>query len=212
MKLVLVICLFLVVCISFEVLCVDAHEPVSNEFGRCQCWFSKDNITWEEATVSCVSLQRGEPFYVKACLEAKQDLRVMSLALSGVDSGSSDFIQLRGPGVFSTFYHLWSPRKNDSLTLWWMMRVNPSTGWVNGSSPLNVDVGFTDDAGTHMLPPFTIVNVYIVDEMWQNTITENAAGFSVVDSWVVPGFSIVFMSVTVGVVLGFVLVKKKRIL
>ena len=36
---------------------------------------------------------------------------------------------------------------------------------MNASSPINADVQFTKN-GYHQLPPFTIVNVYILGDLW----------------------------------------------
>jgi sarcinarray family protein len=141
---------------------VDANQPVENEYGLCSCWFSRDGSTWYEATVDLVKLRLGERFFIKTLISTNQDLNVMSICLSGLGE-SSDFEVINGPCNLSETCHVWKPMKNETHVYVWELRVRPDTKWVNGNSPLNIDVCFTKN-GNHNLPPFTIVNVYILED------------------------------------------------
>ncbi|MCX6666612.1 MAG: hypothetical protein NT038_11240 [Euryarchaeota archaeon] len=146
-----------------EIAC--ANDAVENDYGWCRCYFSRDNTTWQEATVNYVALKRGEAFYVKAVVRAKRDLNAFGLHLCGF-AGSSDFDVIAGPSTLDGTYILYKPITNENYTYLWNVQVKPDTNWVNGSSPLNIDVVFTKD-GNNIIPPFTIVNVYILDELWE---------------------------------------------
>ena len=168
--------ILVIMCMIFLSLCslseiASANAAVENEYGWCRCYFSRDNTTWQEATVNYVALKRGEPFYVKAVVRAKCDLNAFGLHLCGF-AGSSDFDVIAGPSALDKACILYKPVTNKNYTYIWNVQVKPDTNWVNGSSPLNMDVVFTKD-GNHIIPPFTIVNVYILDEHWEGYHGEN---------------------------------------
>lgn len=160
---------------------VGANDPVENDYGLCQCWYSKDGDTWEEATVHFAELKLGEPFYIKALLKAKQDLNVMAFKISGLGSGDPDFEVLDGPSNFSEYIDVWKLVKNETHEYIWKLRVKPNTTWVNGNSPINMDVQFTKN-GNYVLPPFTIVNVYILDELWESNVDNSDDNSDITDT------------------------------
>ena len=165
------------------------NDPVWNDYGIVKCWFSKDNITWEEATVDLAELKLGEPFYIKTLIKAKKDLNIMHCVISGFGS-KQDFEVIEGPSAFSEYIDIWNPVKNETHELIWKLRVKSDTNWAGGNSPINMDAQFTKN-GSYTLPPFTVVNVYILDELWEGYIedennnenTANAGGST-------PGFEI----------------------
>ena len=150
---------------------IGDNDPVWNDYGIVKCWFGKDNLTWEEATVDLAELKLGEPFYIKALIKAEKDLNVMSLRISGFGS-NQDFEVLKGPSKFSIAFSIWTPVKNETHELIWKLRVKPDTNWAGGNSPINMDAQFTKN-GSYVLPPFTIVNVYILDDLWEGYTEDN---------------------------------------
>ena len=183
------------------------NDPVWNDYGIVKCWFSKDNLTWEEATVDIAELKLGETFYIKALIKAKKDLNVMSLRISGFGS-KQDFEVLEGPSSFSNTFAIWAPVKNETYEYIWKLRVKPDTNWAGGNSPINMDAQFTKNDG-YTLPPFTVVNVYILDELWEGYTEDNNDNDNTNDSingGSTPGFEI---SVTFLTFALFVLYKRK---
>jgi hypothetical protein len=161
------------------------NDPVWNEYGIVKCWYSKNNSSWDEATVNSAELKLGEPFYVKVIIKASKDLNAMSFQLSGLGSSAKeDFEILKEPfnladnAEIVDMQHslieltIYKPIKNETHEYIWKIRVKPDSDWAGGNSPLNVDVQFTKD-GNHILPPFTLVNVNILTEFWNGYTEDN---------------------------------------
>lgn len=183
------------------------NEPVWNDYGIVKCWFSKDNLTWDEATVDLAEIKLGEPFYIKALIKAKKDLNVMSLRISGFGS-KQDFEVLEGPSKFSITFTIWTPVENETYEYIWKLRVKPDTNWAGGNSPINMDAQFNKNGG-YTLPPFTIVNVYILDEIWEGYTEDNNDNDNANDSnngGSTPGYEIIVAFLTIALI---VLYKRK---
>ena len=177
------------------------NDPVYSDYGIVKCWFSTDNLTWQEATVDLAELKLGEPFYIKSLIKAKKDLNVMSLRISGFGS-NQDFEVLNGPSNLGNTFSIWMPIKNETHELIWNLCVKPDTNWVGGNSPINMDVQFTTNEG-YTLPPFTIVNVYILDELWEGYVEDNYNNDNINDgsySGSTPGFEIIVSFLTIALI------------
>lgn len=198
------------------------NDPVWNEYGIVKCWYSKNNSSWDEATVNSAELKLGEPFYIKVIIKASKDLNAMSFQLSGLGSSAKeDFEILKEPfnladnAKIVDMQHslieltIYKPIKNETHECIWKIRVKPDSDWAGGNSPLNVDVQFTKD-GNHILPPFTLVNVNILTEFWEGYAEDNNDNVNKNDDNSddgTPGFEISSAFLTIAL---FVLYKRKK--
>lgn len=142
------------------------NDPVWNEYGIVKCWFSIDNKTWNESTVNYAEIKIGEPFFIKAIIKPLKELQIMTIRLSGLGL-IPDFEVIDGPSNFEDTYLIRDPEFNKIYEFVWKFRVKYNTTWVNANSPITMDSCFIME-DVFCLPPFTVVNIFIIDEIWEN--------------------------------------------
>jgi len=141
------------------------------EYGTIKAWFSKDQQTWENATVDNATAKIGEPFFIKTTVKAKIDLPSIDIKLWETGENNSEdstFELLEGLNCFFTYYDIYPVSKNDSFTYIWMFRVKPDTSWVNGNAPLNIYVQFDKNSSYNRGVEFTVANIYVENIFWEN--------------------------------------------
>jgi len=150
-----------------------SNEPVWNDYGIVKCWFSKDNKNWDEATVNYIELKIGQPFFIKAMIKPLQGVQMMSLRLSGLGL-NPDFELIQGPSDLEETFLIKNPKINETRVYVWKFYVKHNTTWVNANSPITMDSCFKD-VDMSCLPPFTVVNIFILDEIWVDYLDDITA-------------------------------------
>ena len=147
---------------------VDAGEC---KYGTLYAWYSIDGVSWENATVNYAPLKRGEPFYIKATVTAKTDLMAIAIELweTGIGSAEDSSMELLdGPDCFFHFKPFYNISKGNTSTYIWKLRVRPDTNWVGGNAPLNIQASYNINDNKNKNIYFTIVNINIIDGLWEN--------------------------------------------
>lgn len=140
-------------------------------YGTLNAFFSKDQKNWEEATVTNITLKRGETFYIKTEVITKIKLLAVNIEIwetGETDAENSTYTQLSGPSVFYNGYHRIDVDLNENITFIYKFQVKPDAEWVNSYAPLNVRVQYNTDHTDSQIEYFTIINPYIEDKLCKN--------------------------------------------
>jgi len=188
---------FLLIVIPVFSLTVTAGEC---KYGTMYAWYSKDSIHWKKATVHNARLKRGEPFYIKVNVTTKLDNIWACLKLwetGEKNAENSSFEVIKGPCSLYEILNMHTiPKKNTTCTYTWMIRVKADTYWAGGNAPLNVRVQFNENNYISDDIYFTIANIYIVDELWEN-YTDNIKNKNLVmNNENTPGFEFIIFLTT----------------
>lgn len=179
-------------------------------YGTFDVWMSLDNESWMNTTVTNISLQCGQPFFVKAMMKPSQDY--MWLALYLFEPGTStveqkSFTVVDGPCGINDGCDLGEVMADETKTVWWKLKVKDDPSWVGGFTPLSITGFFqkkvfgsweTEDIS------FSIARIYLNESTWieppqshssENRLTEFNADLSF---WIIP-VSFIFVTVIVGI-------------
>jgi len=175
-------------------------------YGSMYTWYSKDDITWENATAH-PTLKLGEEFEVKTIISAKVDLASISLKLH--EFGTPVFEVIDDSENIDEWIDWFDLETNDSYTYTWKLRVRPNTTWTNAYAPLEIFSQFDKDDDHNCIVSFDVIAAYIEDELWEgytgdsDTTPENGN-----ETPGTPGFEIMFAICAITLAL---LSKKRRI-
>ncbi|RLF33658.1 MAG: hypothetical protein DRM98_01930, partial [Thermoplasmata archaeon] len=177
---------------------VDAGEC---KYGTMYAWYSIDGINWEKATVHNARLKRGEPFYIKVNVTTKKDNIWACLKLwetGEKNAENSSFEVINGPcDIYEILNMHTIPQKNTIYTYTWKMRIKADAYWAGGNAPLNVRVQFNKNDYISDDIYFTIANIYIVDELWENyTIDDKTINTPVNNSNTTPDFETIILLIS----------------
>lgn len=161
--------------VFFIILFIPSSNAGECSYGALKAWYSKDGVHWRNATVDNAIGKLGEPFYIKAIVEATTDLMSIDIKIwetGETDAESSTFERLEGPECFFSYYDIIHVSKNDTYIYIWKFCVKPDTEWVDGNAPLNIYTQFDKNEDDTKGISFTLVNMYIQNILWEN-YTEN---------------------------------------
>ena len=178
------------------------------DYGVLDAWYSLDDVNWENATVHDAQLKRGEPFYVKATVRTKIEPTWLTLKIwetGESNAGESSFEIINGPcDIYEVMDIGEISERNTSITYTWKMRVKTDTDWAGGNSPLNIRVQFDEKVNDEWYSDeiyFTIVNVNILDELWEGYTEDNGNSSGNNDTNDTPGFELLFALIAIAVFL-----------
>lgn len=135
------------------------------DYGSMYAWYSKDGVTWENATAH-PTLKLGEEFFIKTSVASKTELLVMSMRLH--EFGTPVFEVINGASEIEE--RLECARDldpEDNFTYIWELRVRPNTTWTNAYAPLEVLSQFNIDSEYDCTVSFDVIAAYIEDELWE---------------------------------------------
>jgi len=191
----------------FALILLDCYFPTITagecDYGSMYAWYSKDGITWENATAH-PTLKLGEEFQVKSTSTAKRDLLVMSIELH--EFGTPVFEVINGPSVIEEWIYLNDLKTNDSFTHTWKLRVRPNTTWTNAYAPLEVFSQFNIDSEYDCTIGFDVIAAYIEDELWEGYTGDS--DITPENENETPGFELLIIMCSILLVL---LLKKRQI-
>lgn len=169
------------------------------DYGSMHAWYSKDGVTWENATAH-PTLKLGEEFEVKTIISAKVDLASISLKLH--EFGTPVFEVIDDSENIDEWIDWFDLETNDSYTYTWKLRVRPNTTWTNAYAPLEIFSQFDKDDDRNCIVSFDVIAAYIEDELWEgytgdsDTTPENGN-----ETPGTPGFEIMFAICAIVIVL-----------
>ncbi len=184
--------------------CSFAYETPECDYGTFDAWYSKDGIEWQNTTVDNAKLKCGEPFYVRATISAKINLQYASIEIWEVGENSpeeSSFEMLEGIGGFFDSVPFYNLLKGNVSTYVWKMRVKSDAKWAGGTAPLNIRAQFNKNDDEDDEISFSVINAYILDELWEGYTEDNGNSSGNNDTNGTPGFELLFAMVAIAVFL-----------
>lgn len=186
----------------------------SCSYGSFEAWISLDGSSWMNTTLSNLTLQCGQPFYVKTMMKSWED--DVYLALYVFEPGAStryeeSFIVKNGPCELNDGIDLGKTKRNETRILIWELQVKDDPIWVDGYTPLSVTSFFQKKQNNGWLTEeisFSIANIQLLNEKWvetsQQMIIQN-------DDITSPSKSIIFPALLFAIMILFaqVFIRKK---
>jgi hypothetical protein len=154
--------------------CVQATPQCS--YGFLDAWISTDGVSWMNTTVTNMSLECGQIFFIKAVMKSSQHNIWMALYLSepGTDDyANQSFIVLKGPCDINEGYDVGQVEINETKVVTWKLQVKDTPSWVGGYTPLSItgffqkqqqDSWITEDIS------FSIARIHLNDSMWKESM------------------------------------------
>lgn len=189
---------------------IAAYEMPSCSFGSFDAWLSLDGKTWMNTTVTNISFQRGQPFFIKAMIQSNQDHVWLALYLfePGTSSAKqSSFKIINGPCQVNDGFDLGECMANATKTVMWKARVKNDTKWINGFTPLSITAFFQKKNGGRWKTEdisFSLAQIYIEESLWIDSQFEHKTNSLQED---VSFFLLVFISP--GLILLIIFIKRK---
>ncbi len=168
----LIICFILIVLFLFmnssSVVC---SMPMCR-YGSLDAWVSLDAETWMNTTIDNISLQKGQPFFIKTTMRTNQDHIWLALYLFEPGTSSKNqvsFKVIKGPCKINAGCDLGKNFKNETQTVVWKIQVKKDPQWVNGLTPLSI-TGFFQKKNQGKWDTkeisFSLARIYIEDTFW----------------------------------------------
>jgi len=182
-----IIAILFIFLLNLSIATIKADDPPpENAKGISDAWFSEDGISWEQSTTNA-TLKLGQPFYIKTYVKAKIDLNFLGVTLKNLGGPPYDFLLVEKPnnipdhgtwneivdndGYYIGDISIKKPVAGEEYYFIWKLRVNPESDWWGAKSPVNFNAGFTKDGTDNMA--YTVVNIFIKNEVWDGDIDEN---------------------------------------
>jgi len=205
---------FIFLCLLIITNSICANQAIETSRGSCNAWFSIDAINWQNTTTYSV-LALDQPFYIKIWVKAKQNLTDMSY--HGTCYGPPYDFELIGNltelpenaevyklenGRYLMDIGFKNPKSGEENTIIWICKVKKNASFVNGTTPVNLDVQFTKNG--HNNSCFTLVSIHINDSIWinqKNPIFNNT--FDKTKTKKIVGFDIIIFFTTIFILIIF---------
>jgi hypothetical protein len=154
----------------FTMTSVNASPECS--YGLFDAWFSLDGKSWLNTTVTNISLECGQPFFVKAMMKPIQNNIWLSLYLFEPGTSSmneSSFNLINGPCEINNGCDLGEAMINETKEVIWELKVKDNPIWAGGSTPLSITCFFqkkiqgnwqTEDIS------FSIARIFLDENSW----------------------------------------------
>jgi len=148
---------------------VNAAE---NEHGTVEAWIKFHDGEWQKPTTDTYHLKMYEPFQIKAIITSKVDGFIApKIGGSGVTQA---YEIIDGPSGYEQWLDNYDCPVGWNETFIWTVR--PNGEWTEGTSGLNIRVGFNPDEsiGEQTQIALGLINAYIEDEIWEGYVSENS--------------------------------------
>jgi hypothetical protein len=178
------------------------------EYGEFDVWMSLNNESWMNTTVTNISLQCGQPFFVKAKMKPSQDH--IWLAMYLFEPGTStveqqSFTVLDGPCGMNEGCDLGEVMSEENKTVWWKLKVKDDPSWVGGFTPLSITGFFQKkvyESWDTKDISFSIARIYLNESTWiepsqSSDSKKNSTDFNADQSFLIIPLSIIFVTVFV---------------
>lgn len=189
--------------------CVNATPECS--YGFFDVWFSLDGESWLNTTVTNISLNCGEPFFIKASMRPTAEHIWLALYLFEPGTSSlnqSSFKRIDGPCEVNNGCDLGKARVNETKIVTWKLKVKDHPAWIGGFTPLSITAFFQKKINNSWQTEeisFSIARIFLNETSWSSTVQmspEDESFSSMRYQLVVPAI--------IGLLFFFVFVKKTR--
>lgn len=151
-------------------------DPIASiptcSYGSFDAWISIDGLNWMNTTVKNLSLECGQPFYVKTLLRPTTEDSWLAVYLfePGVKRSSDEsFIVLEGPCQLNNYVDLGKIKANESIQMIWKMQVKNDPMWSGGTTPLSITGFFQKYQNGKWITEditFSIANIHLQQTTW----------------------------------------------
>lgn len=146
------------------------------EYGVFDVWMSLDGNHWMNTTLTNISCNRGQLFYIKAMMKStKEDVwGALYLFEPGATSNEKQsFIVLEGPCNLNEGCDLGQLTVNESKTVCWTLKVRNQPEWIGGFTPVSISCFFQkkikESWDTEEIS-FSIASIYLNETEWSSLI------------------------------------------
>lgn len=141
-------------------------------YGSFDAWLSIDGYNWMNTTVKNLSLECGQPFYVKTVLRSNTEdiwLAIYLFEPGVTTSADESFIVLEGPCQLNNYADLGKTKANESIQMIWKMQVKNDPIWSGGKTPLSISGFFQKYQNGKWITEditFSIANIHLQQTSW----------------------------------------------